>query len=85
MKNRTKNKLINLNDHLFAQMERLGDEGLAGEKFDKEILRAKALSSVAAQIINNASLAIKAMTAINEGLIKRPPAMLGMDGYDETE
>lgn len=54
------NKLIDLNNHLFAEMERLGDEELKGEELDKEIERAKAITGVASQIIANGSLALKA-------------------------
>ena len=80
-----KNRLSDLNNHLFAEVERLSDEQLKGEKLQEEITRSKALSSVATQIIDNARLALKAMTAINEGLIKNPPKMLGLDGYKDEE
>ena len=78
-----KNKLGDLNDHLFAEIERLGDEDLSGEALVQEIARAKAVSGVAIHIIQNASLALKAKLAINEGLIKNPPKMLGLNGYNE--
>ena len=78
-----KNKLIDLNDHLFEQLERLNDDDLKGEKLAQEINRAKAMSNCAAQVINNANLALKAAVTINESLIKKPPEMLGMVGYDE--
>lgn len=73
-----KNTLGDLNNHLFAQIERLGDEELSGEKLVEEINRAKALTNVAAQIINNGSLALKAKTAYEEGIdanAKRPPML----------
>jgi len=78
-----KNKLGDLNNHLFAEMERLGDEDLKGEALSQEIARAKAVSNVATQIINNARLVINAMSIINDGLIKNPPQMLGVNGYEE--
>lgn len=54
------NKLIDLNNHLFAEIERLGDEDLKGDKLAQEIERAKAITGVASQIIANGSLALKA-------------------------
>ena len=80
-----KNKLIDLNDHLFAQMERLSDEALAGDKLLAEISRSKAVGGIAAHIICNARLALDAQIAINDGLIKSPPKMLGAIGYDESK
>ena len=74
-----KNKLIDLNNHLFCQMERLSDEDIKGDQLREEIDRAKSVSNVAAQIINNANLALKAQMAINDGLIKRAPQMLGVE------
>jgi len=73
-----KNKLIDLNDHLFCQMERLSDEDLKGDGLREEIDRAKSVSNIAAQIINNANLALKAQMAINDGLINSAPKMLGV-------
>lgn len=55
-----KNKLTDLNNHLFAQLERLSDENLKGEELEQEINRAKAITSVSSQIIQNGVLALKA-------------------------
>ena len=55
-----KNTLGDLNNHLFAQLERLSDEGLTGEKLEEEINRAKSVSSIATQIIQNGNLALQA-------------------------
>lgn len=60
-----KNKLSDLNNHLFAELERLGDEDLMGDKLQEEILRAKAISDIAGQTIANASLVLKAETLRN--------------------
>ena len=55
-----KNKLTDLNDHLFAQLERLSDEDLKGEELQTEIERSKAVSSVAKDIVSNAKLVLDA-------------------------
>lgn len=55
-----KNKIQDLNDHLFAQLERLNDEDLTQEDLEKEIQRSKAVTAVSNQIINNAKLALDA-------------------------
>lgn len=55
-----KNELIDLNNHLFMQLERLGDEDLTQEQLEKEVERAKAMNQVAGKIIDNATLALSA-------------------------
>lgn len=42
-----KNKLIDLNNHLFAQLERLSDESIDKEKLDNETIRAKHMALIA--------------------------------------
>lgn len=56
-----KNTLTDLNNHLFAEMERLSDEDLSGEALDTEISRAKALTGVSSQIIQNGKLLLDAI------------------------
>ncbi len=72
-----KNKLIDLNDHLFTQLERLNDEDLPAEKLEAEIKRSKAITDIATSVILNARLALDAQVAISEWKIKKSPAMLG--------
>ena len=61
-----KNKLIDLNDHLFAQIERLSNEDLKGEELVEEINRAKSVTSVASQIISNGNLLLDAKKVAND-------------------
>ena len=61
-----KNKLTNLNDHLFEQLERLNDEELQGEELKVEINRSKAISNVAKTIVENARLALDAQKHLDE-------------------
>ncbi|MBF1221600.1 MAG: hypothetical protein HXM21_00325 [Haemophilus influenzae] len=57
-----KNKMTDLNNHLFLQLEKLLDPDLSDDELKKEIARAGAVSSIAANIIQNANTAIKAMS-----------------------
>ncbi len=54
------NKLIDLNNHLFAQLERLSDEDLTPDELKKEVSRSKAINGIASNIINNAKVGLEA-------------------------
>lgn len=58
-----KNKLPDLNNHLFEQLERLNDESLTPLQSRHEYQRAKAMVEVADQIIKGAALQLKAAQA----------------------
>ncbi len=78
MREKTGSKLIDLNSHLFAQLERLSDEDLKGEKLQAEISRSHAIANVAKQIICNGNLVLHAHKAVTEGSIRGGHKMLGI-------
>ncbi|MEK3722287.1 hypothetical protein [Paenibacillus sp. FSL H8-0034] len=61
-----RNTLGDLNNHLFAQLERLSDEGLTGDKLLEEMNRAKSVTSVASQIIANGALVLEARKLVDD-------------------
>lgn len=72
----TKNKLDNLNDHLFAQIERLCEEGADPVKIERETRRSMALAVLADQTIRNAALQIQAAKIIHDHDGRDPTGML---------
>ena len=56
-----KNKLSDLNDHLFAQMERLANEELTPEQIEVEASRAASMVAVGDQIIRNQEIQLRAV------------------------
>lgn len=62
-----RNKLSDLNNHLFMALERLNDEDLDIEKLELEEKRVKAISSVSHQIISVSNLVYKAAVSIGRG------------------
>jgi len=56
-----KNKLVDLNNHLFAQLERLSEEGLTLEQIESEVTRTDAIVAVSEQIVRNADLQLRAV------------------------
>lgn len=77
---KTKNKLTDLNNHLFEQLERLNDESLKGEALAEEIERAESVTKISQTIINNASVILKAAEIADKRVdisIKAPELLLG--------
>lgn len=77
-----KNKLMNLNNHLFETLERLNDEDLKGDDLVAEMERAKAISGIAQTIINNGELMFKAQKHYNEYGITKPTILSMTDGEE---
>ena len=71
-----KNKLVDLNNHLFAQLERLGDESLTGDALAAEVNRSLAITGVAREIISNGNLVLKARTIAAGNMHGDLPEML---------
>ncbi len=53
-----KNTLGDLNNHLFAQLEKLGDDDLTGEELESELKRTDAICDISEQIIKNGELVL---------------------------
>lgn len=78
-----KNKLPDLNNHLFAQLERLSEEGLTAEQIEQECQRADAIVDLSDQILEIANTQLKAAKLIaNHG--DRFAKMLPQIGGTET-
>lgn len=79
-----KNKLTDLNNHLFEELERLNDEDLKGDALQEERERAKSIANIAQTIINNGELALKAIKHYEEyGKKEEMPTILQIgDGKD---
>jgi len=73
------NSLIDLNNHLFAQLERLGDETLTQTELENEISRSKSIVDVAQQVICNARVVLDAHIARDQamGKLAIPGIILG--------
>jgi len=84
-----KNSLVDLNNHLFMQLERLNDEELSGDKLEVEIKRAESITNVAKAIIDNGALSLKVALAAAGNLADiQMPAMLELpapNGKNRTQ
>lgn len=75
-----KNKITDLTNHLFAQLERLSDEQLVDGALRDEIARAAAVSGVAREIISAGRLVVDARKVLTHGeALQTPIKLLGLD------
>ena len=63
-----KNKLTDLNDHLFAALERVNDEDLDDEKLKNAIDRARSVANLGREIVQNARVVLSAAVFTRESL-----------------
>ena len=79
------NRLVDLNNHLFEELERLNDEELNGKALFEERERAMAIANIAQRIINNGELALKTIKYFNEnGQADKIPEPLQIGKKSET-
>lgn len=75
-----KNTLLDLNNHLFAEIERLGDEELKGDALAEELQRASRISNIAKNIIENANVTLQATKFMDDHMnadLKVPKMLVG--------
>ena len=80
-----RNTLGDLNNHLFAELERLSDENLTGEELKVELRRAEGIKNISQQIIANAIVVLKSerYKVDTMGIVEeKVPKMLGGGLYE---
>ncbi len=55
-----RNTLGDLNLYLFEQLERIQDDTLTAEELERELLKSRAISKIASQVIANGNLVLRA-------------------------
>ncbi|RHW17171.1 hypothetical protein D1610_11520 [Sphingomonas gilva] len=78
-----KNKLIDLNNHLFAQLERLSDEELTAEQIEVEVKRADAIVAVSEQVVRGAALTLQAVKVLADHGDRFKPHLAMIEGPKE--
>lgn len=81
-----KNKLIDLNNHLFAELERLSDEDLKGEELKEELKRARAVKDIGSVIVKNANVMLQGQKFIEQfgGTFSKETSKI-LIGYEEAD
>lgn len=65
------NKLSDLNNYLFGQLERLDNPEMTDEEFEREIKRSKAITETGKTIVDNARLALEGQKFLADFGFKR--------------
>lgn len=84
-----RNKLTDLNNYLFEQIERINDDSLTPEQLEKEMTRAEAVSKIANVIVQNGKLQLDACKFAAEyglnGGEQVPTLFLAQDGKKQIQ
>ena len=79
-----KNKLTDLNNYLFEQIEKLNDDDLTKEQLQQQIIKAETISRISKTIIETASLQLNAIKiAAENGVVKPQSFQLLLGVKDE--
>lgn len=74
-----KNTLLDLNNYLFEQIERLNDDSISEEQLDRELKKTDSIVKISEKIIQNGELAFKTMKHMDDygyGQNRAVPKML---------
>lgn len=72
-----KNKPIDLNNHLFAAIERLNDESISGDQLKEEVERGRTIAGLAKQVIDQQKNILLAERLRTDREDKNLPDLLG--------
>lgn len=59
-----RNKIPDLNNHLFEQLERLNNDELTPEQLKDEVNRAKAMTQISSQIVQSVKVTFEALKMV---------------------
>lgn len=81
-----KNKLSDLNDILFAQLERLTDDDLSADEVEAEVARTQSVVQIADRIVDTARLQLDGakFLADSKGNSKQLPATMALSSGDKA-
>lgn len=81
-----KNKLVDVNDYLFEQLEKLNDDDLTSEQTEAVIKKADAVNKIANTIVKNGELQFKAMKMASDyGIINEKQVKLLLTTGNKNE
>jgi hypothetical protein len=72
-----KANLGDMNNVLFEQLERLNDDDLTGEELENQLKKSKAIGGIAAIIVQNSTLILKAAKYAEDSGNAMPRALIG--------
>lgn len=78
-----KNTLLDLNNYLFEEIERLNNEDMTHEELEQEIKRSKAIEGIAARAIDNAKVVLDAAIAKDTMYEYKPAVPRMLIGEDD--
>lgn len=80
-----KNKLSDLNNYLFEQIERINDDTLTGADLEEQLGKSKAIVDISKTILTSANISLQAVKHASEYGYGAPVGseLLGLGGDDD--